>query len=77
MAIANASYIGVAYGRHFRDLAVYFRANGRPYIYFRENPTMTGTWFGVGSAGVEVTTGITDRDNVNGAIAAAAASALV
>lgn len=77
MAIANASWILVADGRHATDVPAYARAQGRPYIYFRENPTQTGTWFGVGTAGVEVTTGITDRRDVNGALAAAAASALV
>lgn len=77
MAIADASWIIVAQGRHEQDVVDYARLQGRPCIYFRKTAHSTGTWFGVGSAGVEVTTGITDKTNVNGAIAAAAASALV
>jgi hypothetical protein len=77
MAIANPQWIGIAHGRHAYDLPRFFRANNRPFIYFRENPTATGTWFGCGSAGVEVTTAITDPNDINGALQAAAASALV
>jgi hypothetical protein len=77
MAIANPQWIGIAHGRHYQDVIDFCRAQGRPFIYFRENPAQTGTWFGCGSAGVEVTTGITNKNDINGALQAAAASALV
>lgn len=77
MAIADQSWIKVAFGRHEQDVVDYCRLQGRPFIYFRKTAAQTGTWFGCGSAGVEVTTGITDPTNINGALAAAAASTLV
>lgn len=73
MAIANASWIGVANSRKDRDVINFYVAQARPFIYWKTTNAITGAWFLRDSAGTETTTGITDRDNINGAIAAAAA----
>lgn len=77
MAIANPQWIKVADARHTRDVPVYCTFHARPFIYWKTTDGVSGTWFGRGSAGVEVTTGITDRNDVAGALQAAALSALV